>query len=226
MRELMIATLALIVLAAPAVAETRDVSGFEAVNASGRFRVEIAVAADFNVTVEGPDARRIRTRLDGETLKIEPVSRPWFGEPRYNATIRVSLPRLTGVAAARGASVTATAGGECEEFSAAAAMGAELRISDIQCESVDAAAAMGADLRLSGTCETLDVSAAMGATVRAEDLHCQIVDASAAMGADVNAFAEASYDAAASMGADIRIAGGGRSSDRSAVMGGSVTEPK
>lgn len=225
MRELMIASLAALAFAAPAWAETRNVSGFDTVNASGRFRVEVSVGPHYAVTVEGADAARIRTRVDGDTLKIEPTRRPWFGEPRYNATIRVVLPQLEGVAAARGATVRASGGGACGEFSAAAAMGAVLNVSALACDTVNAAAAMGAELTLAGTCGALDVSAAMGAEVRAEELRCRVVDASGAMGADITAFASISYDAAASMGADVEVSGGGRAGDRSAAMGGSIREP-
>ena len=221
MREFMIAGLAF-AIATPAFAETRALSGFDSVNASGRYSVEVAVGPEFLVSVEGPDAARLRTRVQGNTLKIEPARASWFGNPRYDATVRVTLPALTGVAAARGATMIATAGGACTEFSAAAAMGAELSVSDIQCDSVDAAAAMGAQLTLSGACGMLDVSAAMGAQVDAEALRCETLDASAAMGADVDAFATGTYDASASMGGDVSIAGGA-TGDRSTGMGGSVS---
>ncbi len=210
--------------ASVASAEPRDVSGFENVSASGRFRVEIAVGPQYAVVVDGPDAARIATRLDGDTLKVEPSRRSWFGgEPRYDATVHVTLPRLQGVAAARGATVNATVGGECTDFDAAAAMGAELRVRDLYCGTIDAAAAMGANLELAGACRVLDVTAAMGGSVQAGALRCAVVDASAAMGGDIEAFAERSYDASASMGGSINISGGGQATDRSAVMGGSIS---
>jgi hypothetical protein len=223
MRTIFIAGIVLAALSGPAGAETREISGFDNVSASGRFRVEVAVGPEFSLIVEGSDAARVRTRREGDTLKIEPVSRPWFGNPRYDAIVHVIVPRLEGVAAARGATLNASAGGECTEFSAAAAMGAELRVSDIQCERVDAAAAMGANVTLAGSCGALDVSAAMGADVSAANLHCRTVNASAAMGADIEAFASNTFDAAASMGADVAVSGGGKRGDTSAAMGGSIT---
>ncbi len=224
MHRMIAAGLALLSLAGTASAETRNLAGFDTVQAQGRFRVEVAVGPEFHVTVDGPDAQRIRTRVDDGTLKIEPTRRPWFGEPRYDAVIHVTLPRLEGLAAARGATLNAVAGGDCPDFSAAAAMGAELRVEGLECGSVDAAAAMGATLQLAGVCRTLDVNAAMGGSVEAAALHCREVDASAAMGGEIQAYAEQSYDAAASMGGAIAIAGEGRVGDRSAVMGGEITE--
>jgi len=224
MRTLFFAALAAAALVAPAQADTRNITGFDNVNANGNYRVEVAVGPAYGVTVEGRDAARIRTRRDGDTLRIEPVSRPWFGNPRINAVVHVTLPRLEGVAAARGAELTATAGGACTSFSANAAMGATLHVRAIECETVNANAAMGAEMILAGTCGDLDASAAMGADVNAEALHCRTVDASAAMGADINAFASASYDASASMGGDISVAGDGQANSSRTAMGGAVRD--
>ena len=222
MREFMLASL-VVLTAGAASAETRDLSNFTSVNVSGRYRAEIAVGESYSVTLDGADAARLRTVVEDGVLKIEPARRPWFGEPRYDVHVRVTLPRLDGVAAARGATVRAAAGGPCTSFSAAAAMGADLDVVGISCETVEAAAAMGADLDLAGECGALDISAAMGADADADALRCRTVDASAAMGAGISAYASITYDAAASMGADVRIRGEARQGDRSAVMGGSVT---
>ncbi|MBL8536295.1 MAG: DUF2807 domain-containing protein [Hyphomonadaceae bacterium] len=210
--------------ALPAVAETRALTGFDTVNASGNYRVEVAVGERFSVEVTGSDAARIRTVVDGDTLKIEPARRAWFGNPRYDALVRVTAPQLAGVAASRGMSMTAAGGGACPSFDAVAAMGAELSVTDLQCGAVDAVAAMGAALTLAGSCEALDVSAAMGATVRARNLHCENADLSAAMGADVAAYATARYEASASMGGDISVAGGAQSDGNTAAMGGSIRQ--
>lgn len=220
-----IAILALAALTGAAAAEQRPVTGFDNVNASGRFRVEIAVGPAHTVNVEGPDAARIVTRRDGDTLKIEPRNRPWFGgEPRYDAVVRVTLPRFEGVAASRGAQVSATGGGACTDFDAAAAMGANLIVRELFCGHVDASAAMGGEMELIGGCRSLDASAAMGGIVGADALLCETVDASAAMGGEIKAFAETSYDASAAMGGDIDVSGSGRAADRSTALGGSINE--
>jgi Putative auto-transporter adhesin, head GIN domain len=222
MNNLLAAATALATLAGAAHAETRDVSGFTNVRAEGHFRVDVAVGPAFQVTAEGSDAGRIRTRVEGYTLRIEPINRPWFGNPHYAVSFHVTAPRLEGVAGARGATLHAVAGGECDEFSAAAAMGSNVDVSALQCASIDASAAMGADLRLAGSCGHLDVSAAMGADVRARALRCETVSASAAMGADIDAYASQTYDASASMGADISVSGAPKPGSRTAAMGGSV----
>ncbi len=224
MRFLITAFAAMALLSGPAGAETRNLTRFDTIEAEGKFRVEVAIGPNFSVIVEGPDAARIATRVADDKLTIEPARRPWFGEPTYNAVIRVTLPRLEAIAAARGARVNASGGGDCPEFSAVAAMGGELRIEGLQCQSVEAVAAMGGELALSGVCRSLDVTAAMGGTVQAGALHCRTVEANAAMGGAVTAFAAQSYNASAAMGGDVSVAGGGKPGDREAVMGGAVRE--
>jgi hypothetical protein len=224
MHRLIAPVLLAVLMAAPAAAETRDLSRFDEVHASDRLRVEVLVGDGYSVEVTGADAGRVRTRLDGDELRISDARRPWFGSGRrLDALVRVTTPRLEAVAAARGAELSATLSGPCDDFDAVAAMGGLVEVDGLQCDEVDAAAAMGGVLRLTGRCRVLDVSAAMGGTVRAETLECELVDASAAMGGDIDAFASLSYDASAAMGGAVNVAGGARAADTSAVMGGSVT---
>lgn len=224
MRAAFLTAAGMLLLAGPAQAESRDVSDFDSVAASGRFRVEITAGQPYSVSVEGADAEDITTRLDGDTLKIQPRRRPWFGpEPRYDAVVRITLPELEGVVAARGSTVLANGAGDCTSFDATAAMGGQLTVRDLYCGAIDATAAMGATVELFGACRSLDVTAAMGGAVKAEELHCDTVDASAAMGGAVRAFAARTYDASAAMGGSIDVAGGGRAAGSTAVMGGSVS---
>ncbi|MBY0564564.1 MAG: DUF2807 domain-containing protein [Hyphomonadaceae bacterium] len=222
MRTLVISSLIMGLLVTPAAADERALSGFDSIVVSGNFRTQVSTADAFSVRVEGPDAQRIRTRVDGDTLRIDPVRRPWFGSPHFDATVTIAMPRLVSIAATRGAEVTANATGECNTFDATAAMGAQMEVSGLNCSAVDATAAMGANLALEGACERLDATAAMGGAVRAAGLHCRVADASAAMGGSIEAFASESYDASAAMGGDIDLKGGPTTGERSAVMGGSV----
>jgi hypothetical protein len=212
-------------LAGAAHAETRDVTGFTAVQAHDRITVEVSTGDQFSVQVTGADADRVRTELRGDALRISDARRPWFGRsPRIDATVRVTAPLIEGVAAARGAELTATLSGACDDFSAAAAMGGSVSVTGLECDSVDASAAMGGELNLAGACGSLDVSAAMGGDVRAGELRCRTVDASAAMGGAMRVYASERYDASAAMGGDINIAGGAHRGDTSAAMGGSISQ--
>lgn len=225
MTRLFAPALIALAFAADDAAETRDLSGFRAVEARDRMSVTVATGEAYSVEVTGADAARVRTRLDGRTLEISEANRPWFrSSPRLDAHVRVTAPSLEGVSASRGVDLTATLGGECGDFSAAAAMGGSARMTGIQCSDVRAAASMGGDLALEGSCRGLDVSAAMGGFVRAEQIACETVDASASMGGDIRANASRSYQASASMGGAIDVAGAGASNGRATLMGGSITD--
>jgi|CXWL01.1.fsa_nt_gi hypothetical protein len=214
----------LTLLSGAAAAETRNLSGFERVRAADRLEVEIGIGPVFSVDVTGVDAARVRTRIVSRQLEISDGRRNWFGGGRkLDAVVRVTMPLVEGLAAARGAEMSATLSGACEDLSVAAAMGASIRARGIECASVDAAAAMGGEVQLVGTCRALSVAAAMGGEVRAGGLLCQTVDASAAMGGDVQAFASQSYDASASMGGAVNVAGQAAQRESSAAMGGAIT---
>lgn len=224
MRRAIALSLLTAALATPVFAESRQVAGFSEVQAFDRLEVEVNMGERFAVEVVGSDADRVRTRVEGDELVISDARRPWFGDgPDLDALVRVTMPRVRGVASARGAELRATLSGPCGDLAAVAAMGGSTRVDGLQCDSVDASAAMGGELRLAGACRVLDVAAAMGGVVNARDLQCEFVDASATMGGDVRAFASRSYDATAAMGGAVNVAGAGRRADTSAVMGGSVS---
>jgi hypothetical protein len=222
----LIATAALtFVLAGPAAAETRPLSGFRAIDAEDRLTVTVVIGDAYVVEVSGADAQRVRTRVDGRTLYIEDSRRPWFGgSPRLDAHVRVTSPAIDGVAASRGAHLDANlAGGGCDDFSAAASMGASTIVAGLHCNAVSSSASMGGDVRLAGECGAHAVSASMGAFVRADELQCDVVTASASMGGDIRANARQSYQARASMGGTIDVFGGATARQIATSMGGSVS---
>ena len=225
MKHVVSVVLAACALAGAAHAETRNVSGFTEVNAADRITVEVSVGEAYSVQVTGSDAARVRTRLDGRTLRITDKDRPWFGASReLDATVRITAPRIDGVAASRGAEVSAALAGRCGDFSAAAAMGGAANVSGVNCSAVSASASMGGTLQLAGACNDLTVSASMGGDIRAGDLQCRTVDASASMGGALRVHASESYDASAAMGGAIDVAGAARRGDTSAAMGGSISQ--
>jgi hypothetical protein len=202
MKYVVASVLAALVIATPARAETRALSGFSAVQAQDNIVVEVRVGPQFAVEVTGPEANRILTRIERNQLKVSERNRPWFGpDRRVNALVRVTMPEISSLAAAKGATLTAF---------------------DIAADDMSLAAAMGGELRVNGTCRSLDVAAAMGGIVRAQDFHCATADISAAMGGEARVFATNTFDATAAMGGTVNIAGGAHG-DTTAVMGGSVS---
>lgn len=197
------ALIAVALAATAASAETRNLSGFQGVAARDGIEVYVTQGEAFRVDVSGPDAERVRTEVQDETLRISRRSVNWFGFNRdLSATVRVTLPVVEDLSAARGASLRAT---------------------DLRAGNLDLSAAMGADMEISGTCSSVSASAAMGASLDASALVCSHAEASAAMGADVNVNATNAFEASASMGASISNSGNASRQDISSSMGGSVS---
>jgi hypothetical protein len=202
MKYLIAPALIAVALAGAAHAETRNLSGFRGVSAQDGVEVTVTQGEGFRVDVSGRDAARVRTEIRDDTLRISRVRRSWFGFDRdLDATVRITMPAVEDLSAARGATLTAT---------------------NIRARDLDLSAAMGAELDISGVCSAVSVSAAMGASVDAEHLVCTSADVSASMGADVEINATNTFDASASMGASINNAGAGATGDISAAMGASV----
>lgn len=195
------AILALTLVAAPASAETRNLSGFTGVQARDGVEVAIAGSTGFRVEVTGRDASRVRTVVENGTLKISRANRSWWGGGGdLDATVRVTLPRLAHLSAARGAQVQAA---------------------NISAGDIEISAAMGGVIEISGACNALDASVAMGGVLDADAFQCATADVSASMGGVAEVYATNTFDASASMGGSIDISGAARG-DTSASMGGSI----
>jgi len=194
---------AVMAVAGVALAETRlGLTGFDSIRAEDNMRIEVSMGSGFSVDVSGSDARLVRTEVRRGTLLIRRTNRPWFGgNPPMDATVRVVLPELTALAAARGASVEAH---------------------DIRAEDISLAAAMGGELNISGTCTSVDAAASMGGSLDATRFECTNADVAASMGGTAEVYASTFYDAAASMGGSIEISGDARG-DVATSMGGSVS---
>jgi len=223
MKLVLSALIAVLTLAASAAAETRNFSGFTRVKAVDHIAVEVRMGPTYRVEVTGPEADRIATGIDIDgALKVSERNRAWFGPDRgVNALVRVTMPNVTELVGAKGATLTAY---------------------DINVERMSLVAAMGAVVNINGQCRALSATAAMGGVLHAQNFHCATLDTTAAMGGDVEVFASDRFDATAAMGGSVRIAGGahgqttaamggnieiadgGHADDRTAVMGGSVSE--
>jgi len=203
MKYLTTLAVSVMALSVSAAAETRNLSGFESVSAEDRLQVEVATGA-YSVQITGADASRVRTQINGDSLKISQRNRPWFGEtPRLDAVVRITMPRVDGLSASRGA---------------------ELSASGIEARNVSLSASMGGELRVVGTCGTVTAAASMGGVIRAEDFHCERADVSASMGGEARVYASETYEGSASMGGAINISGDGASNGRATAMGGTIND--
>lgn len=178
----LIAASALLVTAASA--ETRSLSGFESVSASGRVEVEIVVGPRFSVELTGPRVDNVITRVEGGRLEIE-TRRNGHARGR-DAHVRVTLPSLRGLDVSAGAAVSAR---------------------DVTADAFLLDVSSGATANLAGACQTLTLDVSSGANVRAGDFRCGDVRADASSGANATFYAANAIHVDASSGASLRWSG-------------------
>lgn len=210
-------------LASPAAAETRALSGFTSVDASGKYRVEVSQGEGFAVSIDGSDAGRVETEVERGVLRItQPTS--WFGlapARRLNAVVRVRMPTVEALSAARGVTMIA-ADLTSQRLELSAAQGAQLNVVGVSGGSVALSAEQGAAIEAAGVCESLEANASMGGSIEADDLVCARGAGNASMGGVLEMRASTSIEANASMGGVIDVTGSPATRSSSSSMGGSV----
>jgi hypothetical protein len=107
MKAVLISTTLALAASSAASAETRNLTDFDRVSASGGTRVALSIGTGFSVDVEGRDAAQIVTRVASGRLIIEPV-RGWRIRGRREALVRVAMPSLAAIDASSGAEVNAS----------------------------------------------------------------------------------------------------------------------
>lgn len=217
----LIAPLALMLMAtAPASAETRALSGFTSVAASGGIQVEVSQGTEFAVTVEGRDANQILTDVHGRWLRIS--RRGWLNFGRGpDAIVNVTLPELEALSASSGVTIRAQAI-VARQLNVTASQGAQVDAAHVRVGTLSLAASQGAMLDIAGACTELGVRASMGGVIDANGLACERADVNASMGGAVEIHATDTVSASASMGGVIDVSGQPEHRDAHASMGGQI----
>ncbi|MEQ1817099.1 MAG: head GIN domain-containing protein [Terricaulis sp.] len=180
MRLILAASALVLATAGAAHAETRNLSGFTKVDANAGTDVEVTVGGAYRVEVTGRDADRIVTRIDGDTLVVEPVRGfSWRGR---QANIRVTMPRVEGLSASSGADLVATG---------------------VSGGAIALDSSSGADLRVSGTCANFTADASSGSDLDARQLRCESGSVDVSSGAGARVFASGRLDVDASSGGGV-----------------------
>jgi len=212
--KLAAASAALLLLAAPALAETRtlDLPAFTALDISSGIDAVVSIGATQSITAEAKDKRLLddlQIKLDGSTLK---AYYDWsffdifsFGD-RDQIKLTITVPALTGIEASAGSDVEATGiAGDTLEFGASS--GADLKVTGVAGKSIDLNASSGAGLKVAGSCEIGKADASSGSDLEADGLLCTTMDANASSGSDLDVYASKSIKANASSGSDLTIHG-------------------
>ena len=200
MRSVLVGCALVMVLATPAFAEQRNLSGFTKVSANAGTDVTVVVGSGFSVDVTGPGAARVVTRISGDTLVIERRSGFTWG-PSPHADVRVMMPRVDGLSAASGADLIAT---------------------NVNADTIELDSSSGADLRVSGSCRTFTADASSGSDIYAEALRCENGSVDASSGADARVFATGRLNVEASSGGGVIVHGNPGIGDVDLSSGGSM----
>lgn len=180
MRLILAASALVLASAGVAHAEVRNLAGFTKVDANAGTDVQVTVGGAFRVEVTGRDADRIVTRVQGDTLVVEPVRGfSWRGR---QANIRVTMPRVEGLSASSGADLVATG---------------------VNGGAIALDSSSGADLRVSGTCASFTADASSGSDLDARQLRCESGSVDVSSGAGARVFASGRLDVDASSGGGV-----------------------
>lgn len=224
MTRLIAPALLALALAAPAAAETRDLSGFREIHAAGKFDVEITQGDTYSVRVTGSDAANVITRVSGEELRITQRGNSWFGGARQlDARVVVTAPRIEALSAARGASVRADGEISAPDLTLSAVQGGALNVASLAADELSLHASQGGALEAAGQCGTVRASASMGGSLSADGVNCARAHASASMGGVASVHAREFLDASATMGGAVNVSGRPTQNDTSSMMGGAIS---
>ncbi|MEO1136238.1 MAG: head GIN domain-containing protein [Pseudomonadota bacterium] len=198
---------ALAITAAQAETQNYDLSGFSIIDASAGVDVEVTVGGEYSVRAEGSadDLERLRLERRGDALEIGRTRdrSGWFQMGRrWNVTVYVTMPSMTGVDVSSGADVMA---------------------SGIDAGRFSASVSSGADAKLSGTCDTIEADGSSGADLDARDLRCANAVADVSSGADLIVYASESVEADASSGGDVSVYGAPKTTNIDKSSGGGVS---
>ena len=169
-------------------AETRALSGFDAVSASGKLQVEISQGAAHSVRLDGPRASEVISRVRDGRLELE-TPRTWFGLSNSRTHVRITMPSVRALSASAGA---------------------EMEARDMRADALALDSSSGAELTVTGTCGALSADASSGADLDARGLRCSTANVDSSSGADAYVQATELANVDASSGSDIYLTGGAR----------------
>lgn len=231
--KLAAASAALLLLAAPALAETRtiDLPAFTALDISSGIDAIVTVGSSQSITVEAKDKRLLddlQLKVEGDTLK---AYYDWsffdiftFGD-RDQIKLTITAPALTKVEASAGSDVEATGvTGDALKFGSSS--GADLTLRAVAGKSIELNASSGAGLKIDGTCVDGKANSSSGSDLDAEHLLCTTMDANSSSGSDLDVHASKSIKANASSGSDLTVYGNPAEVDQEASSGSDITLEK
>ena len=223
-RTLIAASAAVLIFAAPALAEIQnyDVAAFDGIEVSAGIDVNFTTGGTQSVSVENKNGNFDDIIVEvrhGKLVLKRPRKIGWGKRPRYNVT--VTAPSLNSVEASSGADATGS-GLSGDQVRIETSSGADADITGINAVHIALGSSSGSDLNASGTCDSLTADSSSGSDIDAGDLHCRIGAADASSGSDITIYVTEAVAADASSGGDVNVYGGPTDADIDKSSGGSV----
>jgi hypothetical protein len=189
--------------------ETRNLTGFDAIEVSHGIDLHIRQGENFRVEVEtsGASASDIITEVDNGTLRIGQRRETfrlfgWFDD----SSVDVTLPSLRSLQASGGSDVDTDGLLSGESLRISASGGSDVDI-DVAVNELEVEASGGSDTRLTGTAASLRADTSGGSDLSARGLTVDEAILRSSGGSDISITVLERIVARASGGSDIRYAG-------------------
>jgi hypothetical protein len=204
--------------------ETRDLSGFDAIEVSGGIDLVARQGDGFLVEAQSDDGEldEIVTEVRGKTLVIRRERAgsffAWSGD---GGLVTVRLPALVSLKASGGSDVEAEGAISGERLELVASGGSDVTL-DVAVTNLEVTTSGGSDVNLTGTARALRAQSSGGSDLNASRLMAETANVQSSGGSDLSLAVRDSIVANASGGSDISYSGDPRSKDINASGGSDV----
>lgn len=202
--------------------ESRDVSGFNAIDVSEGIEVVLTIGDTESVEVTAPEdyIDMVITEVSGTELNIY-IKGNNIGNKGRNVVVNVVAKEIQDIESSSGSSVKTTNTIKTEELEISVSSGADVNIA-CDVNEVSISASSGAGAKVHGTANSVDAGASSGSHIKAGDLIAQDVEADVSSGGSISVHAEKQIDADASSGGSVSYSGSPELVDVEKSSGGSV----
>lgn len=157
--------------------ETYDFTGFEKIEISGVFELDVRVGGDFSIELSGREREmeRVEVKMKGETLVLGSKKRSGWGNNNKKAVkARITMPKLTNI----------DVSGVVDGY-----------VQDIDSEKFEVDLSGVGDLDLNGKCGALEANVSGVGDLDAKSLRCEIVEIRLSGVGDADVYASDAVDA-------------------------------
>jgi hypothetical protein len=190
------------------VTQEEAISGFDRVEISHDFNVDISQGEPFRVVVRVDDnvVEHVEVTKKGDTLSIGLKPRRDYRLENTTLEAEVTMPILAGLDLSSGSQVTITGFKSTEDFDADMSSGSQLR-GDIETGNANLDLSSDSELTLSGSAQDLKLDASSGSQADLRDFSVLDADVEASSGSTVRVNASGRLDVDASSNSNVTYVG-------------------